>query len=232
MKIFSDCWWQLEWDDICLCINSKIVVDVEWVLVVKQFICDDMMVLFLFVVVNYFELLVQCVQCFIWQCFGNIVSFYVLLYFFNLCVNDCIYCGFLMSNCIKCKMLDVVEIVCECVVICNLGFEYLLLVIGEYQGKVGMDYFCQYLLVICSQFVLLYMEVQLLVIEEYVELKILGFDGVMVYQEIYYESMYVKYYLKGKKQDFFWWLDMLDCLGVVGIDKIGFGVFIGFFDSW
>lgn len=37
-----------------------------------------------------------------------------------------------MSNCIKCKMLDEVEIVCECLVICELGFEYLLLVIGEY----------------------------------------------------------------------------------------------------
>lgn len=54
----------------------------------------------------------------------------------------------------------------------------------------------------------------------------------MVYQEIYYEVIYVCYYLKGKKQDFFWWLEMLDWLGCVGIDKIGFGVLIGFFDNW
>lgn len=37
-----------------------------------------------------------------------------------------------MSNCIKCKMLDEADIVRESVVIWEMGFEYLLLVIGEY----------------------------------------------------------------------------------------------------
>lgn len=54
----------------------------------------------------------------------------------------------------------------------------------------------------------------------------------MVYQEIYYEAIYVRYYLKGKKQDFFWRLETSDRLGRAGIDKIGFGALIGFFDNW
>lgn len=51
------------------------------------------------------------------------------------------------------------------------------------------------------------MEVQPLATEEYAELKTLGLDGVMVYQETYHESMYAQHHLKGKKQDFFWRLD-------------------------
>jgi 2-iminoacetate synthase len=69
------------------------------------------------------------------------VSFYVPLYLSNLCANDCTYCGFSMSNRIKRKTLDENEIQRECAAIRELGFEHLLLVTGEHQAKVGMDYF-------------------------------------------------------------------------------------------
>lgn len=84
----------------------------------------------------------------------------------------------------------------------TLGFEHLLLVTGEHQGKVGMDYFRQHLPAIRSQFASLHMEVQPLATEEYAELKTTGLDGVMVYQETYHESMYAKHHLKGKKAGF------------------------------
>lgn len=154
------------------------------------------------------------------------------LYLSNLCANDCTYCGFSMSNRIKRKTLDAAEIARECAAIRNLGFEHLLLVTGEHQGKVGMDYFRQHLPAIRSQFASLHMEVQPLATEEYAELKTLGLDGVMVYQETYHESMYAKHHLKGKKQDFFWRLDTPDRLGAAGIDKIGLGALIGLSDSW
>ena len=84
-----------------------------------------------------------------------------------------------------------------------MGFEHLLLVTGEHQSKVGMDYFRQHLPAIRRQFASLHMEVQPLAMAEYAELKTLGLDGVMVYQETYYESMYAKHHLKGKKAGFF-----------------------------
>lgn len=58
-----------------------------------------------------------------------------------------------------------------------MGFEHLLLVTGEHQGKVGMDYFRQHLPAIRRQFASLQMEVQPLAMEEYAELKTLGTDG-------------------------------------------------------
>ncbi|MEY5828843.1 2-iminoacetate synthase ThiH, partial [Salmonella enterica subsp. enterica serovar Corvallis] len=164
--------------------------------------------------------------------FGNTVSFYVPLYLSNLCANDCTYCGFSMSNRIKRKTLDDVDIQRECDAIRELGFEHLLLVTGEHQAKVGMDYFRRHLPAIRRQFSSLHMEVQPLATEEYAELKTLGLDGVMVYQETYHEPVYAQHHLRGKKQDFFWRLETPDRLGRAGIDKIGLGALIGLSDSW
>ena len=201
-------------------------------LAAKQLTRDDMMALLSPAAANYLEPLAQRAQRLTRQRFGNTVSFYVPLYLSNLCANDCTYCGFSMSNRIKRKTLDAAEIARECAAIRDLGFEHLLLVTGEHQGKVGMDYFRQHLPAIRSQFASLHMEVQPLATEEYAELKTLGLDGVMVYQETYHESMYAQHHLKGKKQDFFWRLDTPDRLGEAGIDKIGLGALIGLSDSW
>ena len=50
-----------------------------------------------------------------------------------------------MSNHIKRKTLDEDDIARECDAIRALGFEHLLLVTGEHQNKVGMDYFRRHL---------------------------------------------------------------------------------------
>lgn len=62
------------------------------------------------------------------------------------------YCGFSMSNRIKRKTLDEAEIARECAAIRALHFEHLLLVTGEHQSKVGMDYFRRHLPAIRRQF--------------------------------------------------------------------------------
>jgi 2-iminoacetate synthase len=126
----------------------------------------------------YLEPLAQKAQRLTRQRFGNTVSFYVPLYLSNLCANDCTYCGFSMSNRIKRKTLEGAEIARECAAIREMGFEHLLLVTGEHQGKVGMDYFRQHLPGIRSQFASLQMEVQPMSTEEYAELKRLGQAGI------------------------------------------------------
>lgn len=65
-----------------------------------------------------------------------------------------------MSNRIKRKTLNEVDIERECDAIRELGFEHLLLVTGEHQAKVGMDYFRRHLPTIRRQFSSLQMEVQ------------------------------------------------------------------------
>jgi len=232
MSTFVERWRELDWDDIRLRINSKTAGDVERALNARHVSREDLMALLSPAASAYLEPMAQRAQRLTRQRFGNTVSFYVPLYLSNLCANDCTYCGFSMSNRIKRKTLDEHEIARECDAIREMGFEHLLLVTGEHQGKVGMDYFRQHVPAIRRRFSSLQMEVQPLSEEEYVELKSLGLDGVMVYQETYHEAMYARHHLKGKKQDFFFRLETPDRLGRAGIDKIGLGALIGLSDSW
>ncbi len=145
MKTFSDRWRQLDWDDIRLRINGKTAADVERALNASQLTRDDMMALLSPAASGYLEQLAQRAQRLTRQRFGNTVSFYVPLYLSNLCANDCTYCGFSMSNRIKRKTLDEADIARESAAIREMGFEHLLLVTGEHQAKVGMDYFRRHL---------------------------------------------------------------------------------------
>lgn len=231
-QTFTDRWRELDWDDITLRINSKTAADVERALSARKIMRDDLMALLSPAASGFLEPLAQKAQLLTRQRFGNTVSFYVPLYLSNLCANDCTYCGFSMSNKLKRKTLDEQEIERECEAIRKLGFEHLLLVTGEHQTKVGMDYFRQYIPAIRRQFSSLQMEVQPLDEHEYAELKTLGLDGVMVYQETYHQAVYAQHHLRGNKQDFFWRLETPDRLGRAGIDKIGLGALIGLSDSW
>jgi 2-iminoacetate synthase len=232
MATFTERWRQLDWDDIRLKIHSKTTADVEHALAARQFTRDHFMALLSPAADAYLEPLAQRAQQLTRQRFGNTVSFYVPLYLSNLCANDCTYCGFSMSNHIKRKTLDSQEISRECQAISAMGFEHLLLVTGEHQTKVGMDYFRRHLPDIRHRFSSMQMEVQPLSQAEYAELKTLGLDGVMVYQETYHEAMYARHHVKGNKQDFIWRLETPDRLGKAGIDKIGLGALIGLSDSW
>ncbi|CNI29178.1 thiamine biosynthesis protein ThiH [Yersinia aldovae] len=229
---FSQRWQQLNWDDISLRINSKTAADVERAIHAVKPSREDLMALISPAALAYLEPMAQKAQQLTRQRFGNTVSFYVPLYLSNLCANDCTYCGFSMSNRIKRKTLNEAEIIRECEAIKALGFEHLLLVTGEHQAKVGMDYFRRHFPAIRSRFSSLMMEVQPLAQEEYAELKTLGLDGVMVYQETYHPATYQQHHLRGHKQDFHWRLTTPDRLGRAGIDKIGLAALIGLSNSW
>lgn len=232
MITFTERWRQLDWDDIRLRINSKTAADVERALQTRQPGREEMMALLSPAAQPYLEILAGQAQRLTRQRFGNTVSFYVPLYLSNLCANDCSYCGFSMSNRLRRKTLDAAEIARECDAIRQLGFDHILLVTGEHQSKVGMDYFRQHLPAIRQRFSSLQMEVQPMSQEAYAELKTLGLDGVLVYQETYNESCYAHHHLRGKKQDFFWRMETQDRLGQAGIDRIGLGALIGLSDSW
>ncbi|MDX5630896.1 MULTISPECIES: 2-iminoacetate synthase ThiH [unclassified Brenneria] len=229
---FQTVWQRLDWDDLTLRINSKTARDVEQALAAARPDREDFMALISPAAAPYLEPLAQRAQQLTRQRFGNTVGFYVPLYLSNLCSNDCSYCGFSMSNHIKRKTLDDAEILRECAAIKALGFDSLLLVTGEHQRKVGMDYFRRVFPLIRPHFSALMIEVQPLAQEEYAELKGLGLDGVMVYQETYHPATYQQHHLRGQKQDFYWRLATPDRLGRAGIDKIGLGALIGLSDSW
>lgn len=232
MDTFLDHWRQLNWHDIALQINAKTAQDVERALSADRLTRQDFLALLSPAALPYLEPLAQRAQQLTRQRFGNVVNFYLPLYLSNLCSNDCSYCGFSMSNHLKRKTLNEEEIIRECNAIREMGFESLLLVTGEHKSKVGMDYFRRYVPLVRRYFSTLMMEVQPLSEADYRELKHLGLDGVMVYQETYHEPTYQQHHLRGQKMDFAWRLETPDRLARAGIDKIGLGALIGLSYSW
>lgn len=229
---FVELWQRLDWDHFALALRSKTANDVERALSRQSRNLADFMALISPAAEAYLEEMAQIAQRLTRQRFGNTVNFYLPLYLSNVCNNDCTYCGFSMHNRIKRKILDEAEIAAECAAIQRLGYRSLLLVTGEHQQKVGIDYFRKILPQIRPHFSTLQMEVQPLTEADYAELKILGLDGVMVYQETYHSGEYAKHHLRGNKTDFAYRLATPDRLGRAGVDRIGIGVLIGLSQDW
>jgi 2-iminoacetate synthase len=105
-----------------------------------------------------------------------------------------------------------------------------LLVTGEANKTVGVDYFKNALQLVKPHFSHISMEVQPLDQQDYEELIPLGLNTVLVYQETYHKDDYKKHHPKGKKSNFDYRIDTPDRLGQAGIHKIGLGVLIGLED--
>ncbi|MDN2479822.1 2-iminoacetate synthase ThiH [Vibrio agarivorans] len=222
---------QLDWDDISLSIMSKTAADVERALGKPKRDLEDFKALISPAAEPYLEQMAQQSYALTRKRFGNTMSLYIPLYLSNLCANACTYCGFSMENRIKRRTLNQQEIEAELAAIKKMKFDSVLLVTGEHESKVGMNYFRQMVPVIKQQFNYLAMEVQPLEQAQYAELKTLGLDAVMVYQETYHPSTYAQHHLRGKKQDFNYRLETPDRLAQAGIDKIGIGALIGL-EEW
>ncbi|EKO3558458.1 2-iminoacetate synthase ThiH [Vibrio metschnikovii] len=222
---------ELNWDDLKMSIYSKTTTDVERALAKPVRTLTDFQALLSPAAEPYLEQMAQLSYAATRQRFGHTMGLYVPLYLSNLCANSCTYCGFSMENRIKRKTLDVDEVQQEIAAIKAMNFDSVLLVTGEHESKVGMNYFRQMLPLIKSAFHHVAMEVQPLAQAEYAELKSLGLDAVMVYQETYHPSTYAQHHLRGKKTDFEFRLATPDRLAKAGIDKIGLGALIGL-DDW
>ncbi|MCG9599329.1 2-iminoacetate synthase ThiH [Vibrio sp. Isolate25] len=228
---FTDQFNRLNWDDISMSIYAKTAQDVERALAKPKRDLEDFKALISPAAEPYIEAMAQQSYALTRQRFGNTLSLYIPLYLSNLCANACTYCGFSMENRIKRRTLNQEEVRAEMNAIKQMKFDSILLVTGEHETKVGMKYFREMLPIIKQKFNYLAMEVQPLEQDQYAELKSLGLDAVMVYQETYHPSTYAEHHLRGNKTDFEYRLETPDRLAKAGIDKIGIGALIGL-EEW
>jgi len=163
--------------------------------------------------------------------FGKTIQLYVPLYLSNECQNICTYCGFSLDNKIPRKTLTATELLRELLAVKAMGYQHVLLVTGEAQQRVGMSYFRQMLPLVKQHFQHIAMEVQPLDEADYAELRELGVNTVLVYQETYHREDYRKHHPKGKKANFEYRLTCPDRIGKAGIHKIGIGALLGL-DDW
>lgn len=227
---FYDIWQTLSWHDTQLYSHSYTAQQIKAAIDKPKLALSDLQALLSPAASTFLPQIASKARSLTRQRFGATVQFFAPLYLSNLCANECSYCGFSMSQKVKRKTLTAEEIKQECLALKALGIDQVLLLTGEHERKVGVDYFRSVIPLIRPYFSSVQLEVQPLKAAEYTELRQLGIDGVMLYQETYQAAAYQQHHIKGRKADMQWRLEGPDRIGQAGIDKIGLGILLGLTD--
>ena len=230
MSNFLDVFKQYSWDDVRTSIYNKTSNDVERALNSSKRTVEDFMALVSPAASTYLEQMAQLSQQITQKRFGKVVQMYIPLYLSNECNNICTYCGFSLDNKVKRRTLSPMEIMQEAAAIKEMGYDHVLLVTGEANQTVHVDYFKKALELLTPHFSHISMEVQPMDEEDYRELIPNGLNTVLIYQETYHQEDYKKHHPKGKKSNFNYRIETPDRLGRAGIHKMGLGVLIGLED--
>jgi len=221
---------QYNWDEEKASIYNKTAKDVERALGAEKRTLDDFKALISPAAVPYLEEMAQLSHALTLKRFGKTMQMYIPMYLSNECQNICTYCGFSLDNKMPRRTLTGYEILKEITAIKQLGYEHILLVTGEANKTVGVDYFKKALDIIVPHFSHISMEVQPMDQADYEALIEKGLNTVLVYQETYHKADYKKHHPKGKKSNFYYRLATPDRLGRAGVHKIGIGALYGLED--
>ena len=218
------------WDDQWYSIQQKTTLDVEMALNAKQPNLEDFKALISPIAKDYLEPMAQKSKTLTKNRFGNTMQMYAPMYLSNECQNICTYCGFSLTNKIPRRTLTDKEILMEGDFLKKKGYQHILLVTGEANQTVGVDYLNNAIGLLQPHFANISMEVQPLDKPDYIRLIEQGLYATLVYQETYHKETYKIHHPKGKKSNFDYRLDTPDRLAKAGIHKIGIGALLGLED--
>lgn len=218
------------WDEVKSSIYGKTSADVERALRKPKRDLEDFKALISPAAAPYLEQMAAMSQQLTQERFGKTIQMYIPMYLSNECQNICTYCGFSLDIKINRKTLSDKEILEEVKIIKAMGYDHILIVTGEANKTVGLDYFINAIRLIKPYFSNIAMEVQPLDQHEYEQLIEEGLNTVLVYQETYHKEDYKIHHPKGKKSNFDYRVDTHDRLGRAGIHKMGVGVLFGLED--
>jgi 2-iminoacetate synthase len=221
---------QYNWDDVRESILAKTAKDVTSALQKKQINLEDFKALISPAAAPFLEQMAQLSHAITQKRFGKTVQMYVPLYLSNECQNICTYCAFSVDNKIHRKTLSNLEILQEVTKLKEMNYDHVLLVTGEANKTVGVDYLKNAIRLIRPFFSNISIEVQPMSQEDYEILIAEGVHSVLVYQETYHKENYKQYHTKGKKSNFNYRLETPDRLGKANVHKIGLGTLIGLED--
>lgn len=234
--MFTELFERYQWSAVRQDIYDKTAADVEAALGRSCRDLEDFKALISPAAAPYLEEMAQLSQRLTQRRFGKVIQLYIPLYLSNECQNICTYCGFSYDNKIRRRTLNAGELLMEAAAIREMGYRHVLLVSGEANQTVGVDYFARALDILRPHFPHLSMEVQPLDQADYSRLMEHGLNTVLVYQETYHREYYRLHHPKGKKSNFVYRLETPDRLGGAGIHKMGLGILIGLedwrTDSW
>lgn len=230
MGTFKSTFNQYNWNQVKERIYAASPADVQRSLHKRKKTVEDFLTLLSPAASAELEVMAQIAQRLTQQRFGKTIQLFAPMYLSNECQNICTYCGFSMDNKIKRKTLSNMELMLETSVLKEMDVDHILLVSGEANKTVGVDYFLNAIRLLRPHFSNISIEVQPLDLEEYRVLHQAGVHAVLVYQETYHRDVYKEYHPKGKKSNFDFRLETPDRIGTAGMHKIGLGVLLGLED--
>jgi 2-iminoacetate synthase len=164
------------------------------------------------------------------QRFGRVIQLYAPIYLSNYCTNRCAYCGFSADNRIARRCLTLDEAETEADILHSRGFQHILLVSGEAESAVGVEYLEAIAFRLRGRFAAVSIEVQPLSTAHYARLFKAGITAVAVYQETYDPEMYKQVHLSGKKADYHYRLETPARVAAAGMREVGIGALLGLTD--
>jgi len=230
MQSFHDIFSTYSWHEISERIAATTTVEVQKSLSKPKKSIGDFLRLVSPAAQALLEPMAQLTQRLTQKRFGKTIQLYAPLYLSNECQNICTYCGFSLDNPIKRKTLNNFELLQEAMALKSMGVHHILLVSGEANKTVGIDYFLNAIKLLRPHFVHISVEVQPLSAAEYSLVHQAGVHSILVYQETYHQEVYKQYHPKGKKSNFHYRLETPDRIGAAGLHKIGLGVLLGLED--
>ncbi len=206
--------------------------EVKWALSRKPgyYVLDRLLMFISPAAENYIEQMAQIAHQLTLQRFGRTVRLYAPMYLSNVCVNDCVYCGFNKSHKFPRIRLTIEQAVAEADIIAKEGFKDLLLVSSEDKDFITVDYLAELASRLRPKFSSLAVEIYQMSTEEYAKLFAAGIEGVTLYQETYDREVYRKYHPAGPKADYDYRLSAPDSFGQGGMREIGLGALLGLSD--
>jgi 2-iminoacetate synthase len=165
--------------------------------------------------------------------YGKRIVLFAPLYLSNICVNDCVYCGFRKNNKnARRKTLSVEEAVQEASLLAGRGYKRLLLVASEHPKHSEVEYIEKVVDAIYknTDIRILHINTAPLSIDDFKRLKSCGVGVYQCFQETYHIPTYTSMHPSGPKADYEWRLGVMDRAIEAGFEDIGMGVLLGLYD--
>jgi len=168
--------------------------------------------------------------------YGNRIVLFAPLYVGNECINDCVYCGFRISN-KECNRatLSKEELIGETEALEDKGHKRLIMVYGEHP-EYSPEYIAETVQTVYNvkhnkgEIRRVNINAAPLDIEGFRTVKSVGIGTYQIFQETYNEEAYKKLHPRGPKSNFLWRLYGLDRAMQAGIDDLGIGALMGLYD--
>lgn len=168
--------------------------------------------------------------------YGNRIVLFAPLYIGNKCSNNCLYCGFRVSNTKAVRRtLSDDEIVKEIEALEDNGQKRLILVFGEHP-EYSPEYIAHTVKLTYSvkkgkgEIRRVNINAAPFDIQGFRTIGRAGIGTYQIFQETYHPEAYSWYHVGGKKKDYVWRLTALDRAQEAGIDDVGIGALFGLYD--